>query len=125
MKRTYVGCCCMIVAYQATVVLLALLRVPVPWYLPLEHRWLFTRSPRTLAMDFYGVTLYAAAAAGGGYAAGYWVLGRSAEPLTADEAWIWLSWGLAFFALAVAMMVYRIWPRPPTPLPTPPWYHPL
>jgi hypothetical protein len=115
----------MIAAYQATVVLLALLRVPVPWYLPLEHRWVIERSPRTLAMDFYGVTLYASVAAAVGYAIGHWVVGSSPKPLTADQAWLWLSWALAFAGLAMAMMAYRIWPRPPTPLPPPPWYHPL
>ncbi|MFT3837046.1 MAG: hypothetical protein QM723_08620 [Myxococcaceae bacterium] len=40
----------------------ALTRLPLPWYLPVEHRWTFAIAPPTLGMDFYGRLLVATAA---------------------------------------------------------------
>lgn len=123
LKRVYCGCCWMIWAYQASVIAISLLRTPVPWYHPLEHRWLLERWPHSLAMNFYGVTLYASIAAAAAYGFGYWLGGRLAGPLTSERAWLWLGYALTFLALAMAMIAFEIWPRPATPIQLPAWYH--
>jgi hypothetical protein len=114
----------MAAAFQLTFLILGLMRLPVPWYHPVEHRWLLEVRPRGLAMNFYGNVLYATVAAALAYPAGYLLGARSRGSLTSDQAWLALGYALAFMVVVMAMLAYEIWPRPPTPIPVPEWYVP-
>jgi uncharacterized membrane protein len=80
--------------------------------------------PHGLSMDFYGRTLYAALFSALAFVAGRALGGKLKEGLSRDQAWLWLSYGLGFLALAMCLIGYQLWPRPAAPLPIPPWYIP-
>jgi hypothetical protein len=50
------------VAHGVVFLAASLRRFPIPWYLPLERRWVFESAPSGLAMAWFGVTGAALAA---------------------------------------------------------------
>lgn len=124
MKATYLGCCAMITAFGAMFLVMGLVPMPLFWYHDLERQWLLEVRPQTLAMDFYGRTLYATIAAGLAYGAGAWLGRRGKSDLGREQLWLWLAYGLGAIVLAMCLIGYQLWPRPPQPLPLPAWYVP-
>ncbi len=117
------GACAMVASFGAAFLVMGLVRIPLPWYHPLDRAFVLEMRPRGLAMDYYGRTLYATAVAAVAFALGR-SAGRRVAALPAERAWLWTAYALAFVALAMALIGYQLWPRPPEPLPLPPWYHP-
>jgi len=122
-RADFAAGCAMVAAFGAAFLVMGLVPMRLLWYYPLDRRWLFELRPQGLAMDFYGRTLYASIAA---VAAGFVgrSLGARSGELSRDRLWLWLGWGLALVFLAMALMGYQLWPRPPRPLEIPAWYHP-
>ncbi|MDC3957267.1 hypothetical protein [Polyangium jinanense] len=111
-------------AYGLAFLVSAARKSPVPWYLPLERRFVFASRPAGLGMDWYGRTavgLVFALAAG----AAVYVLAQRAR---------WLSRPSAVMAVARAGglvllvdFVYFGWAlmtQTPNPWPLPSWYCP-
>lgn len=113
--------CAMLTAFGAAFLVMGLVPMRLFWYHPLEHRWLLEMRPQGLAMDFYGRTLYASMAAVVAALVARALATRVAQP-SRDRLWLWLSYGLVFVFLAMALMGYQLWPRPALPLPIPAWY---
>ncbi len=100
---------------------------PMPWYLPLEHRWVFAASIRTVGIDWYGrsglalfgglVTGLAAYALGGVARVAPW-LGRPALVIgIARVGGTMLLFDVVFYALALLT-------RDLDPAALPGWYCP-
>ena len=119
----FAGACAMIATFGGAFLVMGLVPMRLLWYHPVARRWAFELPPRDLAMDFYGRTLYASIAAAVAFGVGR-ALGRRITRLERDRAWLWLSYGLGLVALAMCLIGYQIWPRPPNPIPRPPWYQP-
>jgi len=111
-------------AYGLAFLVSAMRRSPVPWYLPLERRFVFTSRPEGLGMDWYGRTALGLVFAIG---AGVVVYGLSKRAS-------WLSRPSAVMAVARAGglvllvdFVYFGWAlmtQTPHPWPLPSWYCP-
>ena len=108
--------------FAGTFFLLQLVRFPLFWYHPLERAFVLESRPHTLAMDFYGRTLWSALVGGALYPLGLFAGAR--VRLDRERAWLWVGYGLGLTVLAVCLIGYQIWPRPPNPLPIPDWYRP-
>lgn len=93
---------------------------PVPWYLPLEHRFAFGVRVDGLAADFYGRVLSCLIAGGVGYAMAR-VLARRATP-----AWLNTvgAWCLSVFVFTAALYIYLLIGRHSQPAPLPHDYVP-
>ncbi len=120
--RVLAGVAAATAAFGVAWLFMSLIQFPLPWYLPLGHRWVFASKPTGLGMDFFGRVLYAGAVATLAYQGGA-RLSRGAK-LPRERAWLWIGWGLLLAALAMAYATYQIWPRPAQPLPIPAWYRP-
>ncbi|HRI66949.1 MAG TPA: hypothetical protein PK156_22035 [Polyangium sp.] len=68
-------------AYGLTFLVSVLRKSPVPWYLPLDHRFVWAQRPEGLGMDWYGRTALAFLAA---FLLGIFVYGSS-------KRWAWLA----------------------------------
>ncbi len=119
----FAGSCAAATVFGAAFLIMGLVRAPLFWYHPLDRAFVLELRPHGLAMDFYGRTLYATIAAAVAFFAGR-AAGRRVEALPSDRMWLWLAYALAFTLLAMALIGYQLWPRPPAPLPLPAWYHP-
>lgn len=105
----------------------AVARWPVPWYLPLEHRWQLARAVRGVAMDWYGRSLLSLLA---GVAVGAMAYALSGRPVLGR----WLLrqgvvTGVAHFGALmllndVLFYVFSLATRHPVPVPLPGWYCP-
>ncbi len=122
-RADFAAGCAMMAAFGLVFLVMGLVPLPLLWYHPLDHRWLLETRPQGLAIDFFGRTIYASAAAAIAGVAGRVVGARSAA-LPRERLWLWLGYGLAFVFLAACLMGYQLWPRPARPLPVPAWYHP-
>lgn len=99
----------------------------LPWYLPLERRWVLASEVRGLGMDWFGRSLYSV---GGGLLAGAlgWylcrfpgfarALGRTARIRMVAHL------GAALLLLDVLFYAATLFTRAPSPLPLPAWYCP-
>jgi hypothetical protein len=97
---------------------------PVPWYLPLERRFVIASQPAGYGMDWYGRSLLAfgAAIVAGGLV---YVLSRRARWLTSPSAVTAVAHAGGLVLLVD--FVYFGWAlmtRAPTPWPLPSWYCP-
>ncbi len=100
---------------------------PVPWYLPLERRWVFARQVQTLGMDWYGRSVFSLAA---GTLAGAVLWALAGHPRLArtfarpavvrDIAHL----GALMLVSDVAFYVLSMLTRHVTPSPLPSWYCP-
>ncbi len=124
MRATYLGCCAMIATFGAAFLVMGLIPMPLLWYHDLERQWVLEVRPHTLAMDFYGRTLYATVASGLAFALGRWLGAKDQGTMKPEQTWLWLAYGLVSIGLAMCLIGYQLWPRPPAPLPIPPWYVP-
>jgi len=111
-------------AYGLTFLVSALRKSPVPWYLPLEHRFVLASRPAGLGMDWYGrsALAFVAAVLGGGVAYG---LSRKAAWLAKPE--VVLSVARAGGLVLILDFVYFGWAlmnQTPHPWPIPAWYCP-
>lgn len=91
-RGVYVGACGGLLVFSATLVWLATgVEVPLPWYEPLERRWIVSaRAPTNVAMDFYarvGVSFLAALIAGP--LAGFLASKRAMSPSVVRAIGIW------------------------------------
>jgi hypothetical protein len=111
-------------AYGLAFLVSAARKSPVPWYLPLERRFVFSSGPDGLAMDWYGRTalgLVAALVAGGAV----YVLARRAAFLARPSAV--LAVAHAGGLVLLVDFVYFGWAlmtQTPAPWPLPSWYCP-
>ncbi len=122
LRRGYLGGCAAILGFAGAFFLLQLLPMPLFWYHPLDRAFRLETRPTGLAMDFYGRSLWSAIAGVLGY-----LLGASLAPrltFTRHRVWLWLAYGLGMTALALCLIGYQIWPRPPAPITLPSWYVP-
>jgi len=95
--------------------------VPMPWYLPLEHRWAFGHEPLGLAMGFYGALFVATLAALLLGALAWVAAGRfSPTSFAIDSARL----GLVVLAIVVVASGWAIARQSATPLSPPAWYCP-
>lgn len=111
-------------AYGLTFLVSAMRKSPVPWYMPLEHRFVWASRPDGLGMDWYGRTLLALVAA--------ILLGSLAYGLSKKSAWlakpeVVLSLARAGGLVLLVDFVYFGWAlmnQTPNPWPLPSWYCP-
>lgn len=111
-------------AYGLAFLVSAMRKSPVPWYLPLERRFVWASRPEGLGMDWYGRTALAFVAA---LALGLLVYGSS-------KRWVWLAKPEVVLSVAragglvlVLDFVYFGWAlmnQTPNPWPLPSWYCP-
>lgn len=110
------------VVFGVTFLASAMARWPVPWYLPMERRWVFAPAVRELGMDWYGrsaaslaVSLAAALGAyalSGRAAVGAWLARRGALTGAAQLAALLLLQDVLWYA-------FTLMTRPGNPLPVP------
>lgn len=96
--------------------------VPLPWYLPLAHDWVWAPKPPQLGMDWYGRTMVAGLVAVLAWTSTY-LIGRRWTPSVRGIQ----LWALVAAAALLAAMIshgLHLWPRVPVPEPLPPWYQP-
>jgi len=90
----------------------AVTQLPLPWYLPVEHRWAFGASVAALGMDYFGrligATLLGLVAAFAGRA-----LASRAKPAWPKNAVIWL---LSLLLLNALLQFAMLVTRHPVPL---------
>jgi hypothetical protein len=122
LARRYLGACALLIGFAGTFLLLQIFPVPLFWYHPLGGGFALEVRPQGLAMDFYGRTLWASLMGMALFPLGHRLGGRL--PLNRDRIWLSLAYGLSLTALAMGLIGYQIWPRPPTPLPIPSGYAP-
>jgi hypothetical protein len=91
----------------------AITELPLPWYLPLEHRWAFGATVTTLGMDYFGRLLGASLLGAAGAAAGA-ALGRRG----ATERWVrdGSIWVLSLAALNALLQCALLITRHPVPI---------
>jgi hypothetical protein len=111
-------------AYGLTFLISALRQSPVPWYMPLQHRFVWASRPEGLGMDWYGRTAlgFVAAVAVGLLAYG---LSRKAAWLAKQD--VVLSIARAGGLVLILDFVYFGWAlmnQTPNPWPLPAWYCP-
>jgi hypothetical protein len=85
------------------------LQLPMWWYLPLEHRWVWSATPPGLAMCLYGqlVMSLAVAAIAGGLA--WAVAGRL--PLKRAHVWISTGWCAVLLCFVIGYFAFALWGR--------------
>lgn len=96
--------------------------VPLPWYLPLAHDWVWAPKPPQLGMDWYGRTLMAGLVAVLAWIFAYLAGRRRSPSILAIQLWTLLA--AAVFLAAIVSHGLLLWPRAPVPEPLPPWYLP-
>jgi hypothetical protein len=119
----YLGLCAASIAFSLVFVAPSFHPFSVLWYLPLEHRWELAVRPRGLAIDWFGRLLWATIAAPVAYAMVAFAAGRMRRVSTSALT-LWTAWMATAALLAVALFVYQLAPRKPTPVPLPAWYEP-
>ncbi|MFO0630076.1 MAG: hypothetical protein U0325_31235 [Polyangiales bacterium] len=113
-------------AFGLTFLLCAVGRWPTYWYLPLEHRWVFAASVRTVGMDWYGRSALAIAV---GLAAGALTWGAGGTSLgvkmerPAVTRWV-AHLGATMLFFDVAFYTLTLMTREVDPIPLPAWYVP-
>lgn len=82
--------------------------LPLPWYLPMERRWVFGVSAPGLGMDWYGRTAWSVVAAVGG--AGLAALGGRwlADGTTRRMAGVVGGWALSAVWIVAALIIYQL-----------------
>jgi hypothetical protein len=55
----HLATCTATMAFALALALPAFVDIPLPWYLPYEHRWVFAVHVGGIAMDFFGRCLFA------------------------------------------------------------------
>jgi hypothetical protein len=111
-------------AYGLAFLVSAMRKSPVPWYMPLERRFVFTSRPDGLGMDWYGRTALAAAAA---LFIGVTVYGLSKRSTWLSRPSVVLSVARSGGLVLVLDFVYFGWAlmtQTPDPWPLPAWYCP-
>lgn len=111
-------------AYGLAFLVSAMRKSPVPWYLPLERRFVLASRPNGLGMDWYGRSALALIAA--------IVIGLLAYGLSKRSDWLAKPNSLLSIARAGGLVlildfVYFGWAlmtRTPDPWPIPTWYCP-
>lgn len=121
--RVYVGLCAAVVAFCGAFMLVELVRIPLPWYHPVDHRWTLEVQARSLAMGWYGRTLLASLFSGSGYLAAWFISGRV---VIRRPRWytVWASLAMVTLAFTITLYAWRLSGRVPTPAPLPSWYVP-
>jgi len=109
-------------AYLACFFLTTALSAPLPWYLPLAHRWAWGTRVDGLAVDFYGRVLESAVAGALGYALAAWVARRQAAQALAAGATRVAVWCLGLLLFTAALYIYLLHGRRAPPAPLPPDY---
>lgn len=96
--------------------------VPLAWFDPVARVWSFGHRPGSVAIDWYGRTLYSLAAGAVFFLAAR-VFSKRREPSEAGVR-LWLVW--AGFALLLSASLYgaALWNRRAPPEPLPSWYVP-
>jgi hypothetical protein len=122
-QALYLGLCAAIVAFALAFILPAVSPSPTFWYYPLERRWAFEFQPSGLAMDWFGRSLVATAAALVGFAIGYF-LGRLRKRQMRRGFALWAAWAATAVAFAMALYTWQLVQRRPAPAPIPSWYVP-
>ncbi len=92
--------------------LCAITEVPLPWYLPIAHRWTFAANVTVLGMDYFGRLLGAALLGALGAAAGA-LLSRRAPQRWLTHGVIWV---LTLAALNALLQFALLINRHPVPL---------
>jgi hypothetical protein len=97
-------------------------RTPVPWYLPVEHRFVFASRPEGLGMDWYGRTalglLVALVAGVGAYVlarrgrVGAWLGRRSVVMAVARAGGLVLLVDFLYFGWVLMHQTAAPWPLP-------------
>jgi hypothetical protein len=111
-------------AYGLAFLVSAMRKSPVPWYMPLEHRFVWASRPEGLGMDWYGRTALAFVAA---LAAGLVAYGLSTRSTWLSKPSVVLSVARAGGLVLVLDFVYFGWAlmtQTPDPWPLPAWYCP-
>ncbi len=111
-------------AYGLAFLVSAMRKSPVPWYMPLEHRFVFASRPDGYGMDWYGRTLLGFVAA---LAVGLLAYGLSGRSTWLAKRSVVLSIARAGGLVLVLDFVYFGWAlmtQTPNPWPIPPWYCP-
>jgi cbb3-type cytochrome oxidase subunit 1 len=111
-------------AYGLAFLVSAMRKSVVPWYMPLEHRFVWASQPDGLGMDWYGRTAVGFVAAG--------VTGMLAYGLSRRADWlvkpdVALSIARAGGLVLILDFVYFGWAlmnQTPNPWPIPAWYCP-
>lgn len=122
--RLFAGFLAARLAYGLTFLVSAMRKSPVPWYMPLEHRFVWASRPEGLGMDWYGRTAVAFVAA--------LVIGGLAYGLSKKSTWlakpnVVLSVARAGGLVLLVDFIYFGWAlmnQTPNPWPTPAWYCP-
>lgn len=87
------------------------LQLPLLWYLPVEHRFVFGHNPGGLAMCFWGQLLFSAAiAAGVAVTTGAIVRRRELGPL---HVWLSVAWCSLLLCFVVGYFAFALWGRVP------------
>ncbi len=111
-------------AYGLVFLVSAMRKSPVPWYMPLEHRFVWASRPDGLGMDWYGRTLLGFVAA---VVVGLAVYGLSKRADWLAKPDIVLSIARAGGLVLIVDFVYFGWAlmtQTPNPWPIPAWYCP-
>ncbi|MBK9261818.1 MAG: hypothetical protein IPM54_18700 [Polyangiaceae bacterium] len=111
-------------AYGLAFLVSAMRKSPVPWYMPLERRFVFASRPEGLGMDWYGRTALGLFAA---LAVGLLAYGLSGRSTWLSKPNVVLSVARAGGLVLVLDFVYFGWAlmtQTPDPWPLPAWYCP-
>jgi hypothetical protein len=111
-------------AYGLAFLVSAMRKSPVPWYMPLDHRFVLASRPEGLGMDWYGRTALGFVAA---LAMGLLAYGLSGRSTWLSRPSVVLSVARAGGLVLVLDFVYFGWAlmtQSPDPWPLPAWYCP-
>ena len=112
-------------AFAVTFVLPAFVTMPVLWYQPVEHAWIYDVRAPGIAMDFYGRCLDASIASTLLGGAAHAICRRFIRPEPSGSTVALLTtWALTFTILVMTFFAWRLIHRAPVPPPTPDWYQP-
>lgn len=122
--RLFVGFLAARLTYGLVFLASAMRKSPVPWYLPLEHRFVWASRPDGLGMDWYGRSALAFVVA--------LFIGGLTYGLSRKSGWlakpdVVLSVARAGGLVLILDFVYFGWAlmhQTPNPWPIPPWYCP-
>ena len=99
------------VAFWATWFAASALQLPMLWYLPLEHRFVFAAQPAGLAMCMYGQLLLAGAVAAVSSGAVWWAVRR--RSVGAAQVWLSVGWCALLLCFVIGYFAFALWGRTP------------
>jgi len=110
----HLATCTATMAFALALALPAFVDIPLPWYLPYEHRWVFAVHVGGIAMDFFGRCLFATlASCSAGTLAYAFARRRRSEPSGRTVA-LFTTWAISLTLLVATFYVWRVEHRAPT-----------